>query len=712
MFKVAQKFILLEILLALLLGVFPVSAQTHLSGEIGVDLGIYNFNNDIFDQEFAFKSDRIIGNEELAYKSDRRIGNEYLDLKLNGPLVNGYFGNYRAMMRLKATQITSEVDGGTTNDYISPEITTYNGTLELFPNRAFPLKIYTGKSEENSVRYEPGNRSETEIVSPGLAVVRRYQTINEETGAHVRWGLMEDLEVGLEVKRTTNELNRQYDFDENRNIWVDFMTISPGVAPFYNVEVVNTIPDHDVLIYVDFAFADTVKAGGTLDLIIEEGPRNIDFVPVGLNAYSQSLVMNSNMQWKIFFSDPPGSKDMDQQNDIVMATLKYGEDGPFKTDAYFEYNDGTEQVQDMVTNLQTFNNLATYKFSPNASLNSLTTYSSNLTDVGVISHQLANMFQQQTTAKWRRTRGLSTMLSHSYSKMSSDTGADVLKSTNNIFTGNMIYPTHWKKHEVGLRLMGNFLSDNFEYSSNMLSAELDNRLELRSGSFRWRPKHSIKATKGVSKNPDGGSDELDSKLALECEHPSFGPVGNLRIKGQYDWRRKINEKGSNTKNRYLVEVGVIKRFNSDYKLMVSTGLDQESYTLVAIDEGIEVPQREPELRKTLRVDFQGAIAEGLDLGANGMWIATNDSRITKYSASVRLIVPVIDLPVRSFLIKEYREMEGLPPQEVLQLETKLSYNFRNISLVISHRLTDETLITEHYVYSEFLGKISRNFDIF
>jgi hypothetical protein len=568
------------------------------------------------------------------------------------------------------------------------------------------------KSEENNVRYEAANRSETETLDAGLAVVRRYATVNSETGALWRWALRSDLEVGAEVKTTANETTRQYDFDENRNIWVDFLTVSPGVAPYYNVEVVNTIPDRDVLVYVDFAFADTVKAGGILQLVVEEGPRDIDFVPVGLNSLSQRLVMSNDMQWTIFFNDPPGSKDMDQRNNIMTGRLKYGRDSAFKTDAYFEYNDGTEEVQDMVTSLQTFNNLATYDLSPTANLSSLTTFSSNLTDVGVVSHQVSDMFLQQTTGKWRRNRGLSTMLSHAFSKMSSDTGTDLVKSTNNIFTGNALYPTHWNRHEVGLRVIGNFLSNNKDYTNNMASAELGNTLHFRTAAIRWQPKHALKSTKGVSKNPDGSNTELDSKFIIDGDRPDLWVLGNVRVKGQYDWRRKISEKGTDVKNRYFLELGINKKFNRRYKLMTSVSVDNESYDLTPTDDTIEIPQKDPETRSSMRIDLQAIPVDGVDIGLNGMWISTNQSKIKKYSATLKVIIPLINLPIRSYVIKEYREMEGTRPQELLQMETKISYNFRNIGLVISHRLTDETLITEHYVYSEFLGKVSRNFDIY
>ncbi|RKX30891.1 MAG: hypothetical protein DRP71_14310, partial [Verrucomicrobia bacterium] len=260
----------------------------------------------------------------MYYDSDRRMSNQWLDLNAMGPLVNGYFANYNARIRLQGTQIRSVADGVKETEYINPAITNYFGSVGLFPNRPFPLMLYTGKTDIHNIRYEAANRNQVEVVDPGLTVLRRYKTINAGTGAQWRYAVTRDLEMAVEGKTTHNQLERQYDFDENRNIWVDFTTISPGVSPFFNVEVVNTIPDYDVLLYVNYTFIDTVKANGTVQIVVDEGIWDIEFVPIGLNSYRVRKEVNTDQLWKIFFSDPPGSKDLDQYNDIYSGKLNYG----------------------------------------------------------------------------------------------------------------------------------------------------------------------------------------------------------------------------------------------------------------------------------------------------------------------------------------------------------------------------------------------------
>ena len=330
MVRVGKKsFWILSLLLVMpLLTGSSARGETHLAGTVGADLEIHNFTNSIF-------------NPPLEYRADRNISNQFLDLRLNGPLINNHFANYMARARLQGTQVKSGTGDGNTFKYLNPKITNYFGSFSVFPDRPYPMRFYTGRSEINRVRYEAVNRSKVDLLDAGLAVVRRYRSVAEASGVDAQYLVNQGLELSLRAEHKKNELIRQYDFDENRNIWVDFATINPGVAPFFNIEIVNTIEDHDVLIFADFAFVDTVKAGGIYSMVLEEGMRDLEFVPVGLNSFSYRLDLQSDMIWKIFFNDPPGGMDSDLENDILALKLEYDNEGRFQTEADFGIDNGT-----------------------------------------------------------------------------------------------------------------------------------------------------------------------------------------------------------------------------------------------------------------------------------------------------------------------------------------------------------------------------------
>lgn len=707
--------------------VFATGGGHHLSGTIGADLGMYNFTNTVE----VVPSPFFPQSSQSYFAADRRLSNQFLDLNLNGPVVNNHFANYVARTRIQGTQVRAGTEQEATYEYINPAITSYFGSVSVFTDRRYPVKFYTGSSKMNNVRYEAANRSEVEMIDPGLAVVRRYETVSGSSGVDAKYVASEDLKMDFEVKHTTREASRRYDFDENRNIWADFTSISPGVAPYYNIEVVNTIVGHDVLLYVNFNFIDTIPAGGQLGVVIEEGMTDVDFVPLGLNALSHRLDVQSDMVWKVFYTAPPGALDLDQTNDIVSGRLKYDGDRPFRTEANFEINDGSESVQLRDTNLKVFNNVAGYDLSENSTLAMQSNLSSTTTDTREDSHQLSRTFMNQTTGKWARDRGLRTSLTHSYFNQRSETRTDsllsIVTSNNNIVNGVVNYPTNWQRHEVNLRVGANILSDSNFKKDSKYSSEVRNQLEWRNYGFRWNPRHSLKYSRGKTELTDPGitqsqrdlatttNNQWENRLMLTGENPQLGPLGTLKLRGEHGWRRRSNPGGTDTNRKYLGEVNLTKKFNEGYRVKVGSAWEKETFSADLVgDQGplIELPRRRDEVRKTVRIDLQTRPLSWIDLGYNAMKITTNESRITKYSASLALRVPGLNIPLKSFLSKERRELAGTRPQELFRVETRSSYNFRKIRLVLAHEYTHERLQTEDYTFGEFSVKVYRDFDIY
>jgi len=278
------------------------------------------------------------------------------------------------------------------------------------------------------------------------------------------------------------------------------------------------------------------------------------------------------------------------------------------------------------------------------------------------------------------------------------------------------YPTHWKRHEVDFLVSANILADSKGFRNNQYTSEIRNRLESRNLGFRWVPRHSLKYSKGKQENPFADSNEWESKLRIEGEHPRIGPLGSMRLMGDWTWRERTNQKGVTTRDKLIGEIGLARKFGKKYKLKVLYYWEKE--TTIAVDKDSDnsahpgTPARPAELRKSFRVDAQAAPARWIDLSANAMWINSNDAKITKYSASLSLRIPKLKIPIKSFVTKENRELVGIRPQEVFTAETKLSFNIRKIRLVVSHKYIDETLLTEQYKYSEFLARVSRDFDIY
>jgi hypothetical protein len=737
--------ILLAVTLLLPASASAVDWRDHtLSGTVGADLSVYDFSNTV-----ALAYLPGIGFiPEGSYSVDRRLSSQFLDLRMNGPVVNNHFANYVARCRLQGTQIRAGTAESARHEYLNPAFTSHFGSISLFTDRRYPVKFYTGSNKTNKVRYEASNRTEMGIVDPGLAVVRRYETTTGSTGVQGKYKVNEDFQMDLEVKTTSNQLRRAYDFDENRNIWVDFRTSSDGIGPYYNVDVVNHIADHDVLLFVNFAFIDTVPANGQLRVILEEGPTDVDFVPVGLNSLSRRLDIGTHMEWIIDFSDPPGSLDLDQDGDIISGRLKYENEGPYRTEANFEINDSYDSIQRMDTNLKVFNNLAGYDISENAGVTMLTNHSSNVTQVGDRSPLLSRTTMNQTTGKWLRGSGSRATLSHSYfhtlsdvsSEVSSDsvTAENTVNSDNNIISGVYNHPTGWNRHQTDVLVNANILSNSDKMLDQKYSSEVRNHLEWRNSGFRWSPKHSVKYSKQRKKDEVETiyeskikrvvhSNEWENKLAVVGENPHVFWLGALKVRGEHNWRRRANPGESDTTQKTLGEIGLSKKFADGHRLKLGAAWEKETYNIEpteALFGSIELPKRDDEIRRTLRIDLQLKPASWIEVGGNAMSITTNESDISKLTASLSIRIPRLKIPIKSFLIKERRELGGVPlpgsllpvvgvpPLELLRIETSSSYNFRKIRVVLAHQYTAETLQTEDYTYGEFSIKLFRDFDIF
>ena len=128
--------------------------------------------------------------------------------------------------------------------------------------------------------------------------------------------------------------------------------------------------------------------------------------------------------------------------------------------------------------------------------------------------------------------------------------------------------------------------------------------------------------------------------------------------------------------------------------------------------GAPATPRPDQLRRTFRFDGMVTPFGGMNLGANVSSIRFNGSKIFRMTFTLNWKIPKLNIPLKSLFLKETRDLEGLPGQYLMQAETKLSYNFRKIRVVVSHRLVGERLLSEEYSYNEFLARVSREFDVF
>jgi hypothetical protein len=655
-----------------------------------------------------------------VYDIDRRLSKQYVALNFSGPLKTHNFAELSLRLRLAGTysKVNDATDGEAKEvaDYIDPELDQIMTSLGLFPLRTYPLRYTFGKLKTTDNRYEAGRRGDIQSVSPGLSVIRRYESRALLHSLQWRMAFPGGVSFGTEAKHEESEIIRQYDFEENRDIWIVFTSSQRVPTPTHNVDVVNSLDD-EVLLYIDLALVDTLSAGELLSLDIAKGVHEIDLVPTRFNRFNTTVDVQSSMQWRIVFTPPKGSSDLDQKNNSIEGILKTSEDRRFRNETRFLLSDMNEDVQGMTASLGSVNNQASYNVRQGLDLNLLTTWASTNTNIRDISSQKIGSLLHQTEGRWRKRGGASALLSHSFNSMNSETFGDRLKSNTNVINAIGSIPTRWAGHVLDLRSTTTLVSDNKGYANNQYMAGFGNKIEVRPGRFRLKPQHEMKFTRASVENAGiaSTSNETESRLRLDGERTRMAWFNSdVRLKSEWEWRNRDTETETETKNRFFAELGVMVNFSKRLRVMGAISQESESYDTeakISTDSHLRVTVRPDRRRRQYRLDVQTQPTDALTFGANGMLIDQDESRITRLSMSLSGALPLIGLPVRSFLVSESKTLEGLADQSLLQMEISTSHRYRQISIIFAYSLFSEKLATEDYTYSEFYVKISRAFEV-
>lgn len=684
------------------------SAQTTLGGEVGTDLGIRRFRN-------------TLGAGNREYDVDRRLSQQFLSLRFSGPLKTRNLAELSLNLRVAGTynRVMNDADGisSSFNEYIDPRMDQIMASVGLFPLRTYPLRYTFGRMEVTANRYEPQRRGDAETPSPGLAVIRRYDT--ETTTHRLQWqtALPSDFMFSADARHDDRQIYRQYDFEENRDIWIVFTTSVPDPSPSHAVDVVNDLEDQ-VILFIDLALVDTLAAGESVTLDVLKGRHEIDVVPSRFNRFNTTVDVQSNMQWRIVYTPPQGSTDQDQTTDSIEGLVKNADSARLRNELRFVFSDQSEEVQGTTSSLATVNNQANYQVKDGFSLSLQTTYTGTSNNVRDISSQDINSLLNRTEGRVRASGGASASLSHSFNRIETNTSGDQLNSNSNIFSGFGSLPTPLRGHIVELRGTSTLLADNKDYSNNQYVASLGNKFDFRAAGWRLNPRHEAKVTYSSTElaGETSNSDETESRLQLNAErtHMDFMD-SDLRIRSEWGWRLRETEMEKETKNRYFAEAGLLLRMSKRLKVITTVSQEKEDFSTEAGTEGtlneVFTSVRPDRTRRMLRLDIQSEPLSGLSVGANGTLIDQDGTSSERLILSMTGRVPLVNLPIRSFLISETKSLKGLDDQELLQMEVQTNYRFRRITMVISYALFSETLITEDYSYSEFYIRLARAFDI-
>ncbi len=681
-----------------------------MTGRLGIDLQTYNFGSDLKDTA-------------RSYSTTRSRSSHFLDLSLAGPLGTSEFAGFLTKASLFGVFFSSGTQNESKSEYINPALQSYFAQMTFLPSRPFPLKFYHSSTNGYELQLEQNNRSDRNRLQPELSVVRRYRSSLDETGASWRITPSENVNILAEYKKSNTTSKRVYEFAEDRDVWVNIIGIRgrPSDTVFNAVFINETI---DYLTITVYNLDSLENNGDPHTFVIENLPPGMDanrdlfpgrnyfsFQSPTLNPLDGTINVTEHLKIKIEYRDPATPNDLDQDQTSYTARIKLGGNGKIKNESLLEKIDQTEAVQKQIlTSTNISNNLT---FTPSRSVNvaMLTTFTDNETIIDTVSPQLADAWMHQTTVGYAKLRGWSVTGMHSINGTTSIASYDTLKSTLQTFTGRFSYPSRRWNHRLDMKSNISLLSDNKDYVNNKYTYEIINQARFRYGSVELLPKHQLKLGSNIQENPDTESDEIESKLWLTTTVPETKRFGDVVVKSGFEYRKRIDEKGEDIKHKYVIDASLRKKFSNGLKLTLMGINEWELFGGTAPVSGTKTAA-ETIHKSSYKVGLQGEPVEGLLTQFDFMIIRQSTTSIKKVGFSLLGTIPKLGIPIKSFLLKEYRDLADNPRQTQLSFEAKTNFRVRQITVIMGYAYRNESLLFETYKSHDFNVSVARSFTVF
>lgn len=765
-----------------------------MSGELGVDLeGFYNRIEDW--REIGVPIDSFIHMRDSSI-FNRNLSRHYLALFMNGPVYNDNFANYILRSKIygffenaKIIEPVNNLNNKTSN-YFNPNIRSIYGKLTFFPNRKYPIEIFHSESDEPSLRYEQNNRSDT----LGISVLdRRYDTKRSSDGGSVQYSYNDHLNINGSTIKEESKITRLYDFNEDRFLSFDDFdkTSSDSTTAQNTITIVNSLTDSRLEIIFDNLFTYLVDTNNSLTIVVDSGKHYVKIStdsPRYDNLEFYNYPIYYDMIWRINYFDQPTPNDIDQKRNNMNVAVNFDNNNNFKNNTIFDYSDTKEAFQRQSTYLTNVVNNALYTFSKNLNVSTQSNLTTNQSDIIIEprpSHQRTFGFFHSTVFNYESNNGITSLLTHSYNynrsingrspdttfdgsgQVTSIANPDTTTSKTNIITNQVTIPNEkFYGHVAAFRTSANILSDNSGYKNNQYSMDVINKFSKRFGRIIVNPKNLTKysitnqqtrkllidnsSLDTTFSSNKGTSKELESRFFVGADMTDNKILGDLRTSLEYGYRKKFDEKGDDVKNRYMVNLNIIKKFGRKYKASFLTTQEKEVYDVYTLIDQIKTHDKSrKDIKESYKFDAMIAPWNDFIFSAGYMIIyqtskdiitsdsmKINESTIKKITFSIDFKLPLLKLPVKSFYSKDIRELSqthfdtpsgttfdvnSFPRYSTeTSLTTKISYQFRKIALIFTHEYKkefqgDNKLIPfddKTYSFHEITGKITRRFNIF
>ncbi len=310
------------------------------------------------------------------------------------------------------------------------------------------------------------------------------------------------------------------------------------------------------------------------------------------------------------------------------------------------------------------------------------------------------------------------MFNRNASLSGDSTGATIQDITGNlnVLSTQFTFPTTRLNYKFDIKNTASLASDNTGYVNDQYSTDFSNSIRFPLLGVSLEPKNQFKFALNEQESPHQISRELETRTSLIGELLSSPLVGDVRVKGQYGYRKKFGDAGSRINKKLLFDISITKTFSDRYRMMLLSIHENESFGGSSPTSGANpdqlTPTRPSQYKASYKIDLQMMPVEDLMVTANYMIIKHAITTIQKIGASVNTTIPYLEIPIKSYIISELKDLSGAPRQVNINMETKLSYRFRQLVLVLTHSYSKEKLVKQTYTSHQIKADLRRSFSIF
>lgn len=702
------------ILFVLLFVIVEIEAQGIINGSLGVDLHAIS------------SSSKSNFNSYPANNATRFISNHYISFANGGNIKTENFASYSLSVMLKGFFTSMKTNTLSLGSYSSPNLNNFSGNITFFPKRSYPLRLYYLKVKDVSLKYNEAERSKTELLTPGLAVLQKKRMDDQKYGTAFSSKLFNGASIETSYDNQSTDNSYDYDFDEDRNIVVSSLEL-PGDIYNNTVTVIfnNKIEDDSVRI-ISGTINEIIPPEFSTTITFDSGFHFIDIIP--LHNYKQSSVSVNMKQGQNYVIDIEIEKfpvKSDIISEITEAAIEFNylsKSLKLKTNySYIDLFSASTSLKEISDGIR---NTLSYRISRKIDLlvNTEKTIRESSTDG--LNKQVADNSQNLTTINFTQRKGIIGSLSHDYKKSVNENNDGSESKTNNTkYTAKLALPSERFKHLISLNseLIKQDKTGTIDDKSSNISYEMMNRMEFYYKKLKIIPLNSIKID---SRNKTADTLENNSKgltinSSLEGSQINSRLLGDVSSKFGYVYSKTDEESGTKSSSQAIWDFMLLKNISEKHSISLTTshawrftgdvdGEIRDSITQQSVVITVVTPT---DYSNSTSVSYNSNQFEDVEFSTTLSLANSKGTKTTGVLIRLNTYIPYIKFPFTTEIMKQYRDLEGMPRQTSFMAETLISYRYNQINMKISHLYSKEKLILDTYKFYELSINITRDFGI-